>query len=108
MTGVSAIQNDPTSSRSSQEDVILSASAYTGAERTSSVFHHDESPTFQKTVPAFQLESSKSINNYDKDDVRFETKNTMHEESIDELTSSKHVDHIDGNNIEVRPGEYYQ
>ncbi|KAK9302133.1 hypothetical protein QLX08_005744 [Tetragonisca angustula] len=108
LLGVSAIQNDPTSSRSSQEDVILSASAYTGPERTSSVFHRDEpSPTFQKTIPAFQLESSKSVDNYDKEDVRFETRNTRHEESIDELTSSKHVDHIDGNNIEVRPGEYY-
>ncbi|XP_050591420.1 uncharacterized protein LOC126922673 isoform X2 [Bombus affinis] len=107
LLGVSAIRNDPTSSRSSQDDIILSASAYTGPERTSSVFHRDESPTFQKTVPAFQLESSKSVDNYDKDDIRFEVRNTRHEESIDELTSSKHVDHIDGNNIEVKPGEYY-
>lgn len=49
------------------------------------------------------------MNNYDKEEVRFEVRNTRHEdESIDELTSSKHVDHIDGNNIEVKPGEYYQ
>ncbi|XP_076765417.1 calcium-binding EGF-like domain-containing protein pawn isoform X2 [Xylocopa sonorina] len=107
LLGVSAIQNDRTSSRPSREDIILSASAYTGPERTSSVFHRDGSQTFQRTVPAFQLESSKSINGYDKDDARFEHGNTRHVESIDELTSSKHVDHIDGNNIEVKPGEYY-
>lgn len=107
--GVSAIQNDPTSSRSSQKDMILSGSAYTGPERTSNAFHREKSPTFQRTAPAFQLESSKSMNNYDKEEVRFEVRNTRHEdESIDELTSSKHVDHIDGNNIEVKPGEYYQ
>ncbi|XP_003704326.2 calcium-binding EGF-like domain-containing protein pawn isoform X1 [Megachile rotundata] len=107
LLGVSAIQNDRTSSRSSQEDIILSASSYTGPERTSSVSHRDESPIFQRTVPAFQLESSKSINSYDKDEIKFEERNTRHDISIDELTSSKHVDHIDGNNIEVKPGEYY-
>ncbi|XP_076241034.1 calcium-binding EGF-like domain-containing protein pawn [Calliopsis andreniformis] len=107
LAGVLAIQNDPTSSRSSKEDVILSASAYMGPERTSSVFHRDGSPTFQRTVPAFQLESSKSIDNFDKNDVRFEDEDTGLDEAIDELTSSKHVDQIDGNNIEVKPGEYY-
>ncbi|XP_017766796.1 PREDICTED: uncharacterized protein LOC108555573 [Eufriesea mexicana] len=107
LLGVSAIQNDQTSSRSSQEDIILSASGYTGPGRTSSVFHREDSPTFQRTVPAFQLESSKSVSHYDRDDVRFESTNARHEEPIDEFTSSKHVDHIDGNNIEVKPGEYY-
>ncbi|XP_076679014.1 calcium-binding EGF-like domain-containing protein pawn isoform X2 [Andrena cerasifolii] len=107
VAGVLAIQNDPTSSRSSQEDLILSASAYTGAERTSSVFQRDGSPTFQRTVPAFQLESSKSVDHIDKNDVRFEYGDTRLVEAIDELTSSKHVDHFDGNNIEVKPGEYY-
>ncbi|XP_053976479.1 uncharacterized protein LOC128875137 [Hylaeus volcanicus] len=106
--GVLAIQNDRTSSHSSQEDIILSASAYTRPERTSSVFHRDESPTFQRTVPAFQLESSKSVDSYDKNDVRFEDVDERHEEPIDELTSSKHIDQIDGNNIEVKPGEYYR
>ncbi|KZC07115.1 63 kDa sperm flagellar membrane protein, partial [Dufourea novaeangliae] len=92
----------------SQEDIILSGSAYTGPERTSNVYHRDGSPTFQRTVPAFQLESSKSVHGFDKNDVRFED-NTGQEEAIDELTtSSKHVDHIDGNNIEVKPGEYYR
>ncbi|XP_026666748.1 uncharacterized protein LOC108632999 isoform X3 [Ceratina calcarata] len=104
--GVSAIQNDQTSSRSSREDIILSASAYTGPERTSNAFHRDGSPSFQRTVPAFQLESSKSINNYDKDGVRFEDGNDRHEEPIDELTSSKHIDHMDGNNIEPYVNEY--
>ncbi|XP_076285175.1 calcium-binding EGF-like domain-containing protein pawn isoform X2 [Lasioglossum baleicum] len=106
LVGVSAIQNDRTSSKSTAEDMVLSASGYTGAERTSSVFHRDGSPTFQRTVPAFQLESSKSVSGFDKSDGRYE--DARHEEAIDELTSSKHVDHIDGNNIEVKPGEYYR
>ncbi|XP_078032954.1 calcium-binding EGF-like domain-containing protein pawn [Augochlora pura] len=106
VAGVSAIQNDRTFSRSTAEDMILSASGYTGPERTSSVLHRDGSPTFHRTVPAFQLESSKSVSGFDKSDVRFE--DSRHEEAIDELTSSKHVDHIDGNNIEVKPGEYYR
>lgn len=92
--------------------MILSGSAYTGPERTSNAFQHrDKSPSFQRTAPAFQLESSKSINNYDKEEVGFERMRNSRdeeEESIDELTSSKHVDHIDGNNIEVKPGEYYR
>lgn len=88
--------------------MILSGSSYTGPERTSSAVHRVGSPTFQRTVPAFQLESSKSVNDNEKDDIRFESVNTRHIESIDELTSSKHIDHIDGNNIEVKPGEYYQ
>ncbi|CAK9827239.1 63 kDa sperm flagellar membrane protein [Anthophora retusa] len=107
LIGVSAIQNDRTSSKSSQDDIVLSASAYMGPDRTSSVLHRDGSPTFHRTIPAFQLESSKSVHKYDRDDARFEDRHNRHEESIDELTSSKHVDHIDGNNIEVRPGEYY-
>ncbi|XP_076180428.1 calcium-binding EGF-like domain-containing protein pawn [Ptiloglossa arizonensis] len=106
--GALAIQNDRTSSRSSHEDIILSASSYTGPERTSNMVHRDGSPTFQRTVPAFQLESSKSVDNFDKNDARFEDGDIRHEETIDVLTSSKHVDHIDGNNIEVKPGEYYR
>ncbi|XP_076230306.1 calcium-binding EGF-like domain-containing protein pawn [Nomia melanderi] len=104
--GVSAIQNDRTSSRSSREDIILSGSEYREPERTSSVFHRDGSPTFQRTIPALQLESSKSVAGFEKNDVRFE--GTGHGEAIDELTSSKHVDQIDGNNIEVKPAEYYR
>ncbi|KAK2580385.1 hypothetical protein KPH14_006140 [Odynerus spinipes] len=98
------IQNDRTSSRSSQEDLVLSASSYTGPERTFTSDRPNESLNFQRTAPAFRLETSKSIYSYEKNDM----KDSYIEESIDQLTSSKHVDHIDGNNIEVKPGEYYR
>lgn len=103
LSGVSAIQNDKTSSRVSRENIVLSASAYTGPEKTSSQL--DESQTFQRTVPAFQLESSR--NDYDRQETRIVFKDTSHE-SVDELTTSKHVAHIDGNNIEAKASEYYQ
>lgn len=104
-----AIQNDKTSSRVSRTNIVLSASAYTGPEKTSSANQPGGSLDFQKTVPAIQLESSKSVNDYDKEEpVRFVFRDTSHDESIDELTSSKHVAHIDGNNIEVKPGETFQ
>lgn len=106
--GVLAIQNDKTSSRTSRENIVLSASAYTGPEKTSSDGQSDESLTFQRTVPAIQLESSKSVNDYDGEQSRLAFKDTNRNELIDELTSSKHVAHIDGNNIEVKTGEYYK
>lgn len=106
---VLAIQNDKTSSRMSRENIVLSASAYTGPEKTSSENQPDESWTFQRTVPAFQLESSRNVNEYDREETRVAFKDTNHDEStLDELTSSKHVAHIDGNNIEAKAGEYYQ
>ncbi|XP_036142162.1 uncharacterized protein LOC105829558 [Monomorium pharaonis] len=106
LAGVSAIQNDKTSSRMSRENIVLSASVYTGPEKTSSESQPDASRTFQRTIPAFQLESSKNVNDYDREETRILFKETNHE-SIDDLTSSKHVAHIDGNNIEAKAGEYY-
>lgn len=105
---VSAIQNDKTSSQVSRENIVLSASAYTGPEKTSSERQLDESLTFQRTAPTFQLESSKSVNIYEREEDKFAFRDTNRDETVDELTSSKHVDHIDGNNIEVKAGEYYQ
>lgn len=106
--GTLAIQNDKTVSRISRDNIVLSASSYTGPEKTSSANQPDESLTFQRTIPVLPLESSKSINSYEREESRFVFKDTSHDESIDELMSSKHVDHIDGNNIEVKPNEYYQ
>ncbi|RLU26602.1 hypothetical protein DMN91_000398 [Ooceraea biroi] len=104
--GTLAIQNDKTSSRASRENIVLSANAYTGPEKTSSK-SRPVTLTFQKTIPAFHLESSRSVSDHDREESRFVFTDT-NRESIDELTSSKHVAHIDGNNIEVKAGEYYQ
>jgi len=106
--GTLAIQNDKTSSRASRENIVLSASTYTGPEKTSSKSRPGVSLTYQKTIPAFHLESSRSVNDHDREESRFTFTDTNRGESIDELTSSKHVAHIDGNNIEVKAGEYYQ
>jgi len=104
--GTLAIQNDKTSSsRASRENIVLSASTYAGPEKTFSKSRPGVSLTYQKTIPAFHLESSRSVNDHEG---RFAFTNTNRGESIDELTSSKHVAHIDGNNIEVKAGEYYQ
>lgn len=108
LSGTLAIRNDRTSSRSrsSQDDPVLSASSYAGPQRTTlSSDRHDESLTFQRTSPAFRLETSKSVYSYDN---KNEIREYRSEEPIDQLTSSKHVDHIDGNNIEVKSGEYYR
>ncbi|XP_043262800.1 uncharacterized protein LOC122403373 [Colletes gigas] len=109
LPGVLTIQNNRTSSRSSQEVTVASSDTqrYPNWEKTSNVLHRDGSPTFQRTVPAFQLESSRSVDNFDKNEVRFEDEDTRHVEAMDELTSSKYIDHIDGNNIEVKPDKYY-
>lgn len=77
-----------------------------GPQRTTlSSDRRDESLTFHRTSPAFRLETSKSVYSYDN---KNEIRESRSEEPIDQLTSSKHVDHIDGNNIEVKSGEYYR
>ncbi|XP_051175207.1 uncharacterized protein LOC127290466 isoform X2 [Leptopilina boulardi] len=107
IVGVLSIQNDPTLSKSWLESTILSASAFTGAERTSSDSKNIESLNVQRTLPAFQLESSKSVIDLDLEETRHVKKDLSTSEPIDVLTSSKFVNHIDGNNIEVKPGDYY-
>ena len=87
--------------------MVLSASAFTGPERTSDVLQQEASSNLQRTFPALQLESSKSISDYDRIEETPVFKSFSTDEPIDILTSSKHVNQIDGNNIEVKPGEYY-
>lgn len=94
---------------------MLSASGYTGPEKTSSrpaSAKGQVSLTLQRTMPTFRLESSRSVSqHHDRDEGRFTVfTDTVanRDEPIDELTASKHVAHIDGNNIEVKAGEYYQ
>ena len=126
-TGTSAIQNDQTRSKSSLEDVVLSASAYSGPEKTVQDLDAG-SLNFQTTPDAFKLDSSRrSFSDIDKDEnydenheiidrTRFKAYNNNNEATItlaaepidDALTSSKLIDQIDGNQIEVKPGEYYR
>ena len=105
--GVLSIQNDPTRSKASQENMVLSASAFSGPERTSGALRHEASLNFQRTLPALHLESSRSTNDNDRKETLYVEKRFSTDEPIDVLTSSKHVNQIDGNNIEVKPGEYY-
>lgn len=107
IVGVISIQNDPTLSKSWLESTILSASAFTGPEKTSSDSKNIESLNLHRTLPAFQLESSKSVSEFDLEETHHVKKDLSTSEPIDVLTSSKFVNHIDGNNIEVKPGDYY-
>lgn len=105
--GVLSIQNDPTRSKSSQESMVSSASAFSDPERTYDVLQHEYSSSLQRTFPALQLESSKSASDYDKEETLYIKKSFSTDEPIDVLTSLKHINQIDGNNLEVKPGEYY-
>ncbi|XP_023288745.1 uncharacterized protein LOC105702468, partial [Orussus abietinus] len=101
---VFAIQSQRTSSRTSQ-DIVLSSSAYSSPERTQEMLQGG-SRDFQRTFPALHLEASRD--NSQNEEIPLASKRIYFKESIDDLTSSKHMDHLEGNNIEVRPGEYYR
>ncbi|XP_033218713.1 uncharacterized protein LOC117174095 isoform X2 [Belonocnema kinseyi] len=105
--GVLSIQNDPTRSKSSQENMVFSASAFSGPKRTYGALEHEASLSLQRTLPALQLESSKSASDYDRKEPLYIEKTFNAHEPIDVLTSSKNINQIDGNNLEVKPGEYY-
>lgn len=107
LPGVLLIQNDPTRSESSIKDTILSANAFTGPEKTLVGSRHEAFFNLQRTLPAHQLESSKSVSDDDREETQYTEIKFNTEEPFDALTSSKHVNQIDGNNIEVKPGEYY-
>ncbi|XP_033218717.1 uncharacterized protein LOC117174095 isoform X4 [Belonocnema kinseyi] len=104
---VLSIQNDPTRSKSSQENMVFSASAFSGPKRTYGALEHEASLSLQRTLPALQLESSKSASDYDRKEPLYIEKTFNAHEPIDVLTSSKNINQIDGNNLEVKPGEYY-
>ncbi|XP_015609359.1 uncharacterized protein LOC107274607 isoform X2 [Cephus cinctus] len=109
ISGASAIQTDRTSLRSARDYTVLGApSVYSAHERTPVVFRADETSDFQRTLPTLHLESSKSLDDVERDETHYVTRSKGPEEGIDVLTSSKHVDQIDGNNIEVKPGEYFR
>ncbi|XP_043288768.1 uncharacterized protein pwn isoform X2 [Venturia canescens] len=105
----SSIQNDPTPLRSSDE-TVLSASSYSGPLKTSADERVEGVSHFRTFQPTIQLQTSRSVEtSHDNDYETFAFKVTNPDESsLDSLTSSKHVEHFDGNNIEVKPGEYYR
>ncbi|XP_014208200.1 uncharacterized protein LOC106639211 [Copidosoma floridanum] len=122
---VLGIQNDRTGRRASPtDDPVLSASSY--AERTSDEqLQSHGSSSLQRTSDALRLESSRSVLDNDDNEPELELDATKYpsslgraepvttttfndEQAVDALTSSKLIDQIDGNQIEVKPGEYYR
>ncbi|KAK0084705.1 hypothetical protein PV325_006553 [Microctonus aethiopoides] len=119
MGHIAAIQNTPTSSKMSDNNVILSASSLAHDKTILSSFSLSKTKDsnikeltsdFEITQPALQLESSRSMNSLDGDDADSIYKLTTHDGVLLDatITASKHVEHIDGNNIEVKPVEYYE
>lgn len=110
VAGALSIQNDPTSLRSSHGETILSASSYSGPLKTLSNEKVNGDLHFRTFQPTIHLQTSRSVDtSHDDDYETLEFKVTNPDESsLDSLTSSKHVEHFDGNNIEVKPGEYYR
>ncbi|XP_034940274.1 uncharacterized protein pwn isoform X2 [Chelonus insularis] len=103
---VSAIRNTPTSSKSLSDDVILSASSF-HLDKTWSKEKNDKSMSeFETTHPTLQLQSSRSVERLDKIDTDSLKFTSLHSGLDAVATASKHVDDIDGNNIEVKPAEY--
>ncbi|XP_011496415.1 PREDICTED: uncharacterized protein LOC105361030 [Ceratosolen solmsi marchali] len=113
---VLAIQNDRTRSRSSRdEEIILSASAY--GERTSDDLLQHHTQGFHRTQDILRLESSRSVDDLDADieETRYPSLGdavaaaaSADEPIIDALTASKLIEHIDGNQIEVKAGKYFR
>lgn len=100
--GSTAIQNEPTSSKLSNDDVQLSASSFT-PEKTK-VYNNkninDVMKNFATSKVPFLLESS---NNFD---INYDSQSDI---SLDEqATASKNVKDIDENNIESKPGDYFE
>ncbi|XP_063978389.1 uncharacterized protein LOC135163117 [Diachasmimorpha longicaudata] len=110
--GVTGIQNEPTSSRASREDVVLSASSFAPEKTTSfEPFREGDkgSRDFVSTQPVIQLESSRSHGGGEKSTFKVRFEGRSHESPLDaEVTASKHVEHIDENHIEVKPPEYHE
>ncbi|KAF7992926.1 hypothetical protein HCN44_005707 [Aphidius gifuensis] len=96
------IQNEPTSSKSSNDDVQLSASSFT-PEKTKDYNNkniNDVMNNFATSKIPFLLESSKNF------DINYDSQSDI---SLDEqATASKNVKDIDENNIESKPGDYFE
>ncbi|XP_046473603.1 uncharacterized protein pwn [Neodiprion pinetum] len=109
ITGVLAVQNAPTSHFPESEKLVLSASSYPNREKTLNNLVHDASLSrLQRTNPALEFASSENVENTEGERFHTLSRNALPEESIDLLTASKHVNHIDGNNIEIKPGDYFR
>lgn len=124
IAGSLAAHNEQTRSKSSQEDIVLSASAISNPDKTfaGDYLQSAGSVNVRRTRDAVRLESSRSLGDRPTDDgsnhvtegtdndERSYARNSVASEPLgdDVLTSSKLVDQIDGNQIEVKPGKYYR
>ncbi|XP_057329335.1 uncharacterized protein LOC130670138 [Microplitis mediator] len=107
---VGVIQNTPTYLTPSQEDVVLSASLFNN-DRTplgSKKKIQDEfASNFETIQSTLQLKSSQTLESFKQEKVDSNFIETNHDSGWNNvITASKHIDDIDGNNIEVKPAEY--
>ncbi|CAD6239486.1 GSCOCG00008712001-RA-CDS [Cotesia congregata] len=108
---VGAIQNTPTYLVSSEDHVVLSASSfnhdktYSGPEKESEDELASNYKTIQSTV---QHKNSKNVENFKPGIEDVSVKERNHDIGWNTvITASKYVNDIDGNNIEVKPAEYF-
>lgn len=111
-SAVGAIQNTPTYLVSSEDHVVLSASSfnhdktYSGPEKES----EDELASSYKTIQStVQHKNSKNVESFkpEAEDVSVKEKNhDIRWNTV--ITASKYINEIDGNNIEVKPAEYFE
>ncbi|KAH0554379.1 hypothetical protein KQX54_010176 [Cotesia glomerata] len=110
-TAVGAIQNTPTYLVSSEDHVVLSASSfnpdktYSGPEKESDDELASSYKTIQSTV---QHKNSKNVESFKPGVEDVSVKERNHDIGWNTvITASKYVNDIDGNNIEVKPAEYF-
>lgn len=103
VSGILAIRNEKTAQSSESDELVLSASSYLQQEKTDDQSQDAGVSTPQRT-PSLQLSESES---HTENTERYTfPKSSSTDESFDLLTASKHIDQIDGNNIESRSGDY--
>ena len=126
--GAHGIQNDRTRSqqRGNPTDVSVSGAGSLHTRTSEEIFRRNAaSENLERTREhehALRLESSKSLGLDDLELEMMETRYTaqlndalattstayLADDLAEELTSSKLYDQIDGNQIEVKPGDYYR
>ncbi|XP_020709953.2 uncharacterized protein LOC105689295 [Athalia rosae] len=106
-----AVENERTSQSSESGKLVLAASsAYFQREKTANGLSNDAPSRLQRTSPSLQLAGSENFHQENTETERAfpSSRSNFPDEPIDMLTASKHVDQIEGNNIEGKPGDYYR